>query len=542
MSLNKNPNTFFDSRTIIALILTGFVFVGWQTYMKKKYPETFNKKVKQEETVKPLTGAEAANKEDETKIKLTETEKTSGEAILENEIKQNILPEEQKIKISNDVWDLEFSSYGFQIKHAEIKKYKERDFTFKKFDNLFLTSFLSTNEPIIFDLTQDGNVIEGTYNEGSNQIKKTITLNEKNYSMDVDYQFTGEFKGISTFIEMPLVDNIKSSFFMPNYETQEYFTNYKGETKREVFKVEDFSSRIFEQVKILAIGTHFFGQAIVDKSTLKPNALVFYDSKDKKAVARMDYTFSPQVRSFKINQKYFIGPKDDTILKSVDSDLIELIDFGFFKFLAYPILKVLKFFYSLVSNYGVAIILLTLLIRLLVFPLAYRGYKSMSEMQKIQPQLKAIREKHKADPQKANVETMALMKEHKVNPLGGCMPMLLQLPIFFAFYQVLLQSVVMYQAPFALWINDLSLKDPYFILPILMGLVMFIQQKMTPTAMDPMQQKIMQFMPVMFAFFMISLPSALTLYIFVSTLVGVLQQYIFNKSKSTSTTIVKKQA
>lgn len=195
-------------------------------------------------------------------------------------------------------------------------------------------------------------------------------------------------------------------------------------------------------------------------------------------------------------------------------------------------LKLLRIFYGIFSNYGVAIILLTLIMRMLVFPIAHRGYKSMNKMQKVQPLLKSIREKNKKDPQKANMEIMAVMKEHGVNPIGGCLPMLLQLPIFFAFYRVLSESIVMYQAPFFGWIQDLSLKDPYYILPVSMGAIMFVQQKLTPTSMEPMQQKVMALLPIVFSFFMMSLPSALTLYIFVSTLFGVLQQYIFMRVKT----------
>ena len=150
----------------------------------------------------------------------------------------------------------------------------------------------------------------------------------------------------------------------------------------------------------------------------------------------------------------------------------------------------------------------------------------MKNMQKIQPLLTSVREKHKEDPTKMNQEVMALMKEHKVNPLGGCLPILLQLPIFIALYQVLGQSIEMYQAPFMWWIQDLSLKDPFFVLPVLMGVTMYLQQKFTPTTLDPTQAKIMMFMPVVFALFMVALPSGLTLYIFISTLFAVIQQKI----------------
>ena len=152
-------------------------------------------------------------------------------------------------------------------------------------------------------------------------------------------------------------------------------------------------------------------------------------------------------------------------------------------------------------------------------------------MQKIQPLIAELRERYKDKPQQLNTEMMDLMRKNKVNPVGGCLPMLLQLPVFFALYQVLGQSIELYKAPFMFWIKDLSAMDPYFVLPVLMGISMYIQQKITPSTMDPMQAKVLQFMPILFSLMMISLPSGLTLYIFVSTFFGIVQQYIFMKDK-----------
>ena len=197
-------------------------------------------------------------------------------------------------------------------------------------------------------------------------------------------------------------------------------------------------------------------------------------------------------------------------------------------------MKVLYWFYSLIQNWGVAIILLTVLVRLIVLPFNITSYKSMKKMQVIQPKIKALRERYKDDPQNLNKEMMAVMRDNKVNPLGGCLPMLLQMPVFFALYQCLGQSIELYQAPFFGWIHDLSLKDPFYVLPILMGISMYVQQKITPTTMDPAQAKIMQFLPVVFSLMMVSLPSGLTLYIFVSTLFGIIQQQIFMKDKKSA--------
>lgn len=203
------------------------------------------------------------------------------------------------------------------------------------------------------------------------------------------------------------------------------------------------------------------------------------------------------------------------------------VDFGFFAILAVPTLRALQFVYKFIPNYGIAIILVTLLIRLITFPLQYKSFKSMKKMQGIQPELAKIKEKYKDEPQKMQKETMDLFKKAGANPLSGCLPLLLQMPFFFAIYKVLYSSVELVGAPFYGWVHDLSLHDPYYVLPVLMAAAMFAQQKLTPTStMDPTQAKIMMFMPIIFAFIMKDLPAGLVLYIFVSTTVGIFQQML----------------
>ncbi|TDJ05284.1 MAG: membrane protein insertase YidC [Deltaproteobacteria bacterium] len=212
-------------------------------------------------------------------------------------------------------------------------------------------------------------------------------------------------------------------------------------------------------------------------------------------------------------------------LDALGDNLKLTVDFGIFGIVAVPIFRGMQFFYSWIPNYGWAIILLTLLIRTLTFPLQYKSFKSMKKMQVIQPEITKIKEKYKDDPQRMQKETMELFKRAGANPLGGCLPLLLQMPIFFAFYKVLYQSVELVGAPWIFWVTDLSQKDPLYILPVLMAISMFLQQKFTPTTTtDPMQKKLMMFMPLIFGFIMKDLPSGLTLYIFVSTIFGILQQ------------------
>jgi len=237
----------------------------------------------------------------------------------------------------------------------------------------------------------------------------------------------------------------------------------------------------------------------------------------------------------------FIGPRDLGILKQAGKDLEKAIHFGWTDIIAKPLLYTLRFFNGFFHNYGVAIILLTVVIKILFWPLTHKSYKSMKEMQKLQPLMAKIREKYKNNKEQMNKEMMGLYKTYKVNPMGGCLPMVIQIPVFFALFRVLGVSIELRHAPFFLWINDLSAPDRLFrfpfdipfmsppsgipVLTLLMGASMFLQQKMTPTPGDPTQAKIMLFLPIIFTVFFINFPSGLVLYWLVNNVLSIGQQY-----------------
>ncbi|AEA33070.1 membrane protein insertase YidC [Hippea maritima] len=222
----------------------------------------------------------------------------------------------------------------------------------------------------------------------------------------------------------------------------------------------------------------------------------------------------------------YAGPKSKETIAAVDHKLDKIIRFGMFGFIGKPLLYVLNWLYSIFGNYGVAIIVLTFLIRLIFYPLSFKSFKSMKEMAKLQPKLKELQAKYKGKPDQLNKATMELYKKHKVNPFGGCLPVVIQIPVFFALYNVLLNAIELRGAPFMLWITDLSSKDPYYVLPILMGLTMYVQQKLTPATGDPTQQKIMMFMPLIFTFMFMGFPSGLVLYWATNNLLTIAQQFI----------------
>lgn len=229
----------------------------------------------------------------------------------------------------------------------------------------------------------------------------------------------------------------------------------------------------------------------------------------------------------------YLGVKKREELKKLGVYLETSVDYGWFSFIAIPLLWLLIFFHKIVGNWGLAIIVLTVFVKLLLHPINKKSMTSMKAMQKLQPQLKEIREKYKNDKQKLNMEMMQLFKTHKVNPMGGCLPMVIQLPVYIGLYKVLWNAIELYHAPFIWFYTDLSAPDPYMISPILLGLMMVAQQKLTPTpTMDPAQQKMMMIMPIMFSVFLIFFPSGLVIYIFVNTVMSVVQQYMIHREMS----------
>jgi YidC/Oxa1 family membrane protein insertase len=225
----------------------------------------------------------------------------------------------------------------------------------------------------------------------------------------------------------------------------------------------------------------------------------------------------------------YIGPKEYKTLFQIDHRLTDIIEYGFFTFISKPLFLLLSYLHTVLGNWGWAIVALTIIIRLVLFPLTYKGMVSMNKLKELAPKIKELQAKYKGDNQKLNAHMMELYKKHGANPMGGCLPILLQIPVFFAIYRVLQNAIELKAAPWILWIEDLAVMDPYFILPVAMGVTMFLHQRITPTNFtDPMQEKIMKYLPLIFTFFFVTFPAGLTLYWFVNNLFSIVQQYYVN--------------
>jgi YidC/Oxa1 family membrane protein insertase len=305
-----------------------------------------------------------------------------------------------------------------------------------------------------------------------------------------------------------------------------YFADSKIERKN-VDKGID-ANEITTPVKWVGAGSRYFIFVVIPEG-ITPERVLMQSTGQYSGQASLQFPVTN--KSFNANFKVVFAPKKLDLLRSIDKSLDTTVNLGFFTFIAYPILWALKFIYSFVHNYGVAIIILTIFIKILTFPLVLKSMKGMRKMAEFQPKMKALQDKHKDNKVALNQEMMVLMKSSGYNPMAGCLPMLVQMPIFFALYSVLYAAVELYHAPFAFWLQDLSAKDPYFITPILMAVIMFLQQKVTPPSpgMDPSQRKIMMFMPLIFGGFMINYASGLCLYMLVNSIFSVLQQQYLNK-------------
>ncbi len=301
---------------------------------------------------------------------------------------------------------------------------------------------------------------------------------------------------------------------------------YDGEDLTTVFEDGDVEGRTtFSNVKIMSA----FGQYF---------ASMFYGlDRDINVIVDRDRNSDPVLYfDAKPSMSFhgYIGPKTYETLRSIDPVLVHAIEYGFFTFIAAPMFSVLFWLHGIFGNWGWAIIALTIIIRLLMFPLTYKGMVSMQKMKEIAPKIKEIQAKYKGDPQRMNAAVMEAYKKHGANPLGGCLPMLLQIPIFFAIYRVLLNAVELQGASWLVW-SDLSRMDPWFVLPILMGATMWYQQHITPnTFTDPMQAKLFKWLPVIFTFFFLTFPAGLVLYWLVNNLFSIAQQYMVNKQFETA--------
>lgn len=506
-----------EKRTLLAVVLSLGILFGWSYFFQKPVPQKpapqGQSDISKDQAVKPETVQPAV------------------------QIPAGIPPVTQAsatsdITVETDLYKAVFSTEGAIIKSWELKNFKDNSkmpvvllkspgavpplgmFLEGEKRSLLLKAIYEPNtKQLILSKASNNAELVFSYSDNAISIKKKFAFHNDDYKVDLSIET----------VNIP-------SYTLPVGTDFGVFDKQQKEHKGPVLLIEsdrkEFDEKLKEKVSFTG-NIHWIAQE--DKYFTA--ALIPLAQSDGAEVWKEGA--SSEI-AFKVKQQkqdfiFYAGPKEYDRLKNLNKGLEHIVDFGWFTVVAMPLFWVLKFFYKFLGNYGWAIILITIVVRIPFIPILNKSQQSMKKMQKIQPMMADIKEKYKKDPQKMQQEMMALYKKHKVNPVGGCLPMLLQIPVFIALYNVLNKAIELRGAPFALWITDLASKDPYYILPVTMGVTMVIQQKMTPTTMDPSQAKIMMFMPIIFTFMFLSFPSGLVLYWLVNNVLGIVQQYFVNK-------------
>ena len=364
---------------------------------------------------------------------------------------------------------------------------------------------------------------------------KEFTLTRGKFTVDVDYKVNNSS---SKPLEMQFYGQLKQTIAAPADQQSHALmaSAYRGAAysstenryKKETFdNIKESNLNVTTEGGWVGMLQHYFVAAWAGEPNGKNNLYTRAVSNNQDAIIGLKEPMQSIAagNTATLGATLWVGPKLQDEMAAVAKHLDLTVDYGWLWFIAQPMFKLLKFLHSLVGNWGVAIILITLIVRGGMYPLTKAQYTSMAKMRMLQPKLQALRERFGDDRQKMSQGMMELYKKEKVNPLGGCFPILIQMPIFIALYWTLMESVELRHAPFALWLTDLSVKDPFFVLPLLMGATMWWIQKMSPTTVtDPMQQKVMQFMPIIFTFMFLWFPAGLTLYWLVSNIVTICQQ------------------
>jgi YidC/Oxa1 family membrane protein insertase len=360
---------------------------------------------------------------------------------------------------------------------------------------------------------------------------KTYVFKKGQYDVGLEYKVNNTTSApvqVQLYTQIKRTVQEKGSMVDQNYLGAAYGTDEEPYEKYSFSDMADKNLNINTQGGYVAFIQHYFVSAWVPMQD-QANTLYSLITKSNAAIIGVkDEAVNVQAGSEQtLTSTYYMGPKESDKLEAIHTDLDLTVDYGWLWFISQPLFVLLKWLHSILGNWGVAIIAITIIVKTLMYPLTKAQYTSMAKMRALQPKMKALKEKYGDDRQKFGQATMEMYRKEKVNPMGGCFPILLQMPIFLALFYVFLESTELRHAEFVLWLTDLSAKDPYYVLPILFGASMFITQKLQPmTVTDPMQQKMMTFMPVIFSVFFLWFPSGLVLYWLVSNLISIVQMLI----------------
>ncbi|EDP6869691.1 membrane protein insertase YidC [Campylobacter upsaliensis] len=522
MNYSNNNNIFQQKRILLAVVLSFIFFVAYDYFFLPK-PNLNEQNITQNNTTKTQNlEANAAPKLQEDLAKSVETNGAL------SSVKSGVLASVESPHFKAEIDTLgRISSFYLKDKKYLNEDKSQINLIAKeqnprplelRFSNssineeAFKTDYKASANELFLDTNESKKLIL-TQNLSNLKVEKIITFDPRgNYEIEVRLNQNAPFFITPGFRPSIAVDSytVHGALVLDSENTTHTFEDGDMDMEERIDKA--FIASAFDRY----YASFFYN---FDKPL---NLTISKDTNDNPIL------FAYADREFKAGG--YIGAKEHEALRAIDKRLEDVVEFGWFTFIAKPMYVGLDFLFKHIGNWGWAIVVLTLIVRVILFPLTYKSMISMNKLKDLAPKMKEIRERYKGDPQKMNMHMMELYKKHGANPMSGCLPILLQIPIFFAIYRVLFNAIELKDAPWIFWIQDLSAMDPYFILPILMGATMFLQQIITPmTIQDPLQAKIMKFLPVIFTIFFITFPAGLTLYWFINNLCSLLQQWIINK-------------
>jgi YidC/Oxa1 family membrane protein insertase len=530
-----------NKNTIIALVLMAVVWFGFSFLFPNK-------------SVQPPIIQPAATEQTAPKPAVPVVTPEPSPVAVAPVVSQVNFAEAREIEVVTDVYKAVLTTSGARLKTLSLNKFKQN--TDENSPQVYITDAQSMAETTLMTSGRDGWSIpqDAIYRVDSPESKLSITgsesktlsfvwQDENGFQVEKIFIFSGDRydcqlqvklsnHGASTrqgSLTMGLIEPWSEDMKSSRLDFVGPMTLVKEDLKSDAVKDLAKETKVYQDPAWTAFSTKYFMSVLIPLSTTGNKVTISHQ--DHLVVNNLETSYASLApgESAKFDFLAYLGPRDLDVVKQVGHRLDESIDFGFFSILALPLRHVLMFFYGFVGNFGVAIILLTVIIKMLFWPLTQKSYTSMKSMQKLQPEMQRLREKYKNDKERLNKEMMQMYKEKRVNPLGGCLPMVVQIPVFFALYKTLMVDIGLRQAPFAFWLTDLSAKDPYYITPVIMGITMFIQQKMSPTSMDPNQAKIFMLMPIVFTFMFLNFPAGLVIYWLVNNLLTIFQQYLIHR-------------
>jgi len=572
-----------EKRAIYAILLTFFIIIGWTFLQSKFFPPPPSKPQPQEVKKEQVTPTEkTAEKKVSGETRLAK-EKAPG--------KPKVIPPKE-VSVETQNYMAVFTSEDARLKHFRLKKYEDRveesTLTIKLtqfFEEILGKKVIEQKKPEPLDLVNT--------KEKSLPLGLTFSLSDENWEVDRDqlrllesgekgeitfskslenglkvlkrFKFTSDLYTINLEVEVQnnsskeITNQLGLEWIgevelakLAKEENKDYGLKYSFLKNEKVEKkefggsstsgcipgcgtskkttIDSFETTEKGEIKWFSFGGEYFVALLIPPPSKEVTLSVKGTEKGLLTADVITPPISiPSREKVNIPYQIYLGPKDEDRLKALGVGAEKLVDFGWFTIVAKPLLWFLRLTHTVTKNFGIDIIILSILIKIVFLPLTQISFKSMKEMQKVQPEMTRLKEQYKNDKARLQQEIMLLYKRRKINPMSGCLPMVIQIPVFIALYNALQYTIEMRHAPFFFWIKDLAAKDPIYITPIIMGATMVIQQKMTPTAADPTQAKMFMLMPVMFTFLFLSFPSGLVIYWLINNVLSIAHQYYLNK-------------